>query len=339
MSLRFGLIGLGYHGKAAVLPAFYHPDATAVTLNAVCDAKQEALDAVENPVEKYSSINDMLDNAPIDAVYLAAGMNIHCELAIAALKAGKHVICEKPMSDSLEKCRRMIETAKNAGKLLVVNFETRYGQKNSVLKRWLADNRFGRVDAIHFTNMWDGHKNFGPVRERRARLISMAGALDCGIHKLDQARFLLGGNWQCVHAVGAWLNENFNPPPHIGIIGTLDSGPMVTLNASLAFAAAITPRPMVDNLYVVGTDGVAIINTDILGQHTVCELSSKSLCEKVEFDEGGHSNDIAKLLSEVAAVAINGPNTPHSFATGEDGYQAQLATDLANNDAIKNRVK
>lgn len=339
MTLRFGLVGLGYHGRAAVTPAFFNEEIQGVELKAICDANPEALAAIDRPLEKYSSIEEMLQKAPIDAVYLAAGMNRHCALALAAFKAGKHVVCEKPMAESLEQCQAMIDAAKTAGKVLAVNFETRYSQKSQLLKRWIAEKRFGRIDAIHLTNMWDGHKSFGPVAERRARLIGMAGALDCGIHKLDHARFLLGGSWTSVRAVGAWLNEDFTPPPHISIIGTLDSGPMVSINSSLTFAAHIKPRPMVDNTYIVGTEGVAIVNTDILAGHTKCQLTSKTLCETIEFSETGHSSDITLLLNDVASFIASGCSTPHTFATGEDGYQAMLATEQANSDAIQHRIK
>lgn len=339
MALRFGLVGLGYHGYGAVLPAFYLPETKGIELVAVCDGRQERLDLVDKPVEKYTSLEDMLASADIDAVYLAAGMDYHCQLAIAALKAGKHVLCEKPMGRNAEECRLMTETAKACGRLLAINFETRYSEKNAILRRWIAEGRLGDIGAIHFNNLWDCHKSFSASKDRRARLLSLAGALDCGIHKLDQARYLLGGNWKAVEAVGAWLGEPCTPPPHIGIIGTLDNGVMVTLNASLAFTANIEPRTFVDNLYIAGTEGVVIVNGDLLGHSAEMELSSRTLSEKRTISENGHTSDIALILTEIAEYVANGMTGPHTFATGEDGYQAQLATDLANTSAENRRIR
>lgn len=339
MKLRFGLVGLGFHGLGAVLPSFFHEDAKGVELVAVCDASQERLAEVDRPLMKFTTLEEMLEKAGLDAVYLAAGMDRHFKLAMTAFKAGKHVVCEKPMAANVEECRIMTEEAKKRGLLLAINFETRYNRKNELLRQWIAEERLGRIDAIHFTNMWDCHKSFTPSAGRRARLLSLAGALDCGIHKLDQARFLLGGNWKTVNAVGAWLGEPCQPPPHIGIIGTLDSGVMFTLNASLAFAANIEPRPMVDNIYIVGTEGVIIVNTDLLAQKGKAELYSRTLCKTVDFSDTGHTSDIALLLTEVAEFIAGGMVTPHIFATGEDGYQAQLATSLANESAQKTRMR
>ena len=339
MTLRFGLVGLGYHGKAAVIPSFYKNEAVGVEMTAVCDVNPDAVAAIDRPVEKYTSVDEMLAKAPIDAVYVAVGMEYHCQVAVAALKAGKHVICEKPMAQTLEQCRLMVDTAKANGRLLAINFETRYSQKIQLIKRWINEGRFGRIEAIHFDNLWDGHKSFGPVAERRARLLAVAGGLDCGVHELDQARFFLGGNWKMVHAVGAWFGESFNPPPHIGIIGLFDNGPMFTLNASLGFASQIEPRPMVSSVIVAGNEGVAVVRTELLAHHCVAELSSRTLCEKVEFSTVGHASDIALLLAEFAKVVASGPDTPHLFATGEDGYQAQYAMELANREAQENRVQ
>ena len=213
--LQFGLIGLGHHGKNAVAPAFFHDEAPA-ELRAVCDLRADALEAFERPVKgKHLDYREMLQDDELDAVYVAAGMDLHYGIVMDCLRAGKHVIVEKPMAATLDQCKEMVATADAVGLVLAVNFETRYSEQNAVLRRWLTGGHLGRVEALHFANMWDGHKRFGPIKERRARLMALAGALDCGIHKLDQARFLVGGTWGYVDALGAWLDEEeFEPPPH-----------------------------------------------------------------------------------------------------------------------------
>ena len=338
MTLKFGLIGLGHHGKNAVAPAFFHPDAQAV-LVAVCDANLATLDGFERPVEsKFSDYRAMLDDADIDAVYVAAGMDIHYDIVMDCIAAGKHVIVEKPMADTLEKCRDMVERAEAANLILAVNFETRYSEQNAILRRWIGNGHLGRIEALHFANMWDGHKRFGPIKERRDRLMELAGALDCGIHKLDQARFLVGGTWKYVEALGAWLDEPSTPPPHIGILGQLSNGVMVTLNASLTWAATIEPRPMVNTLEIAGTDGVALCRSSYDYKKMTMELYSATLCETVEIDSTGHTSDIVLLLNEFATVVRNGWTADTIMAGGNDGYWAQFATDAANSSAIRRRL-
>ena len=339
MGMRFGLVGLGFHGRGAVAPSFYHPDAASVELVAVCDRSAAAREALEQPVAaRYADHRDMLADGAVDALYVAAGMDQHHAIVMDAVAAGKHVVVEKPMATTLEQCREMTEAARAAGVVLAVNYETRYSEQNEVLRRWIAAGRFGRIEALHFANLWDGHKSFGPVKDRRARLMELAGALDCGIHKLDQAHFLAGGTWAKVDAVGAWMGEDFTPPTHIGIIGMLDVGVMVTLNASLSWAAHIEPRPMVNTLEIAGTEGVALCRSSLDLQQLTLSLYSRSLDEEIELEASGHTSDIVLLLEDFAAAASGGAAASARLATGEDGYWAQFATEAANRKAIESRV-
>ena len=128
----------------------------------------------------------------------------------------------------------MIDAARASGRVLAVNFETRYSEQNQILRRWIAGGHFGRIEALHFANMWDGHKTFGPIRERRARLMQLAGALDCGIHKLDQARFLLAAPERRQTWGHGWVSRPIRRPTSASQL--LSSGVMVTLGESLAWA-------------------------------------------------------------------------------------------------------
>lgn len=340
MKLRFGLIGLGKHGLNAVAPVFSQPACTGGELVAVCDSRPEALEAFPgDEVERYSDVAALLSQAPIDAVYVAAGMDRHRDIVLRAIGAGKHVIVEKPMAESPEACREMTNAADAAGLILAVNFESRFGEQMRILKKWVDDQRFGRIEAIHFENLWDGHKSFGPVAERRARLMELAGALDCGIHKLDQARFLAGGGWADLHARGAWMGENFTPPTHIGIVGQLETGVLVTVNASLSWAAHIEPRPMINTIRLAGTEGVAVVQSSYDFQSTTMELFSRTLKESHTIGTAGHTSDIVHVVNEFTRVVEHGWDDGSVLARGEDGYWAQWATAEANRQSIESRVK
>ena len=338
MKLRFGLIGLGHHGRNAVAPAFYQ-DGVQAELAAVCDLRPEAIETYDRPVTgKFTDYHAMLRDGGLDAVYVAAGMDLHFGIVMGCLDAGMHVVVEKPMAATLEQCRGMVDRAAERGRVLAVNFESRYSEQNEILRAWIKDGHFGRIEALHFANMWDGHKRFGPIKERRARLMALAGALDCGIHKLDQARFLVGGTWSHVEALGAWLDEEFDPPPHIGILGQLSNGAMVTVNASLSWAANIKSRPMVNTLEIAGTEGVALCRSTPDFRRMSIELHSNSLCEERTIDCTNHTSDIVLLLNEFAGVVSHGRTEATILATGDDGYWAQYATEMANASAMKHRI-
>jgi predicted dehydrogenase len=266
-------------------------------------------------------------------------MDLHYGIVMDCLEAGKHVLVEKPMASTAEQCLRMTDRAREKGLVLAVNFEGRYGEQNTILRRWIGDRRLGRIEVMHFSQLWDGHKKIGPIRERRARLMSLSGALDCGIHKLDQARFLVGGTWKRIEAVGAWLGEDeFVPPTHIGILGQLDNGVAVTLNASLAWAANIVARPFVNTLEIGGTRGVILCRSTMDFQKMTLELYSETLEEKTTIDSTGHTHDIVLVLNDFDRVVCEGPSAAPILATGEDGYWAQYATDAANACAARTKI-
>jgi predicted dehydrogenase len=340
MSLRFGLIGLGKHGCQAVAPAFYDSACTGGDLVAVCDVSPAATSGFNRPVEaKCNDHHTMLAEAGLDAVYIAAGMDHHYRLVTDSLRAGKHVIVEKPMAATLDECREMTDLASELGLTLAVNFETRYSEQNGILRRWISEGRFGEINALHFANMWDGHKSFGPIKERRARLMELAGALDCGIHKLDQARFLVGGTWADVFARGAWMGEDFTPPTHIGIVGQLSNGILVTLNASLSWAAHIEARPRVNTLEIAGTEGVALCRSSYDFKTMTMELYSRTLTETHDLRPTGHTSDIVLVVNEFADVVANGRTDSTVLASGEDGYWAQYATEQANSQSVEGRIR
>jgi predicted dehydrogenase len=196
------------------------------------------------------------------------------------------------------------------------------------------------------TRMWDGHKSTGPLAQRRARLINVAGGLDCGIHDIDLVRYLAGrdaGGWRTIHAMGSWMGEAFTLPPHISVMGRLDSGVLASVNASLAWAAHIAPRPFVDTLHIGGRRGVISACVDLADaadrawQPAKVRLLAHDGIEETPVEHPSHIVSIALLVDAVAATVAGEPDT--HLATGEDGYQAQLAVERANRSAVEEAAR
>lgn len=336
-SIRVGLIGYGMHGQWAVVPALRA--ARRARLAAVADLKPENLAKLEDPgVARYTDYRQMLKREDLDAVYVATRIETHCAAALAAFKAGRHVITEKPMAVSLRECRRMIAGAQQARKLLVVDFETRYLPGIRQIRAWIAEGRLGRLRAIHLDEMWDGHKIWGPLGERRRRFCDSSGCLDCGIHRLDLARYFSGGGaWRKIKALGAWCGERIRYPSHIAILASLDSGVLVTLNASFAFTAYIKRRIKGDGVYegiaILGDKGVIVLHQGANGERRL-ELASETLARTIPFAHHGHSSVITRLLNDFAASICEHVPLPPEAATGHDGLMAQYCVAEANRQAV-----
>jgi predicted dehydrogenase len=340
--MRIGLIGCGTHGKWAVIPAM-REFATLSKLVAVSDLNEKNFEGLDIPA-CYTDYRQMLRDEKLDLVYIATVADSHETLALDCFEAGVHVVCEKPLSTSVESCQRMIEAARRADRKLVVTFEARYHDHYRKMREWIDAGYLGRVEAIHLQNFWDGHKNFGPVAERRARLLKVAGGLDCGIHKLDSARYFGQGKWKKIYALGAWFGEDFEYPPHIGILGQLDNGVLVTVNASLGYASQIAPRPMNEVMVIAGNKGVISVCIDepspeaFHATRTKVHLYSETREESIAVHSPPHTQMIGLLLNDVARM-IEGSEPPaEELAFGEDGLQAQFAMDEANKMASRERI-
>jgi predicted dehydrogenase len=334
--VRIGLVGFGHHGQWAVVPACR--EAAGVQLTAVADLSPDNLVRLPDPdVSTYTDFRRMLRQEKLDAVYVATRVETHAAITRAALQAGLHVITEKPMATSVPVCRRMIAAAEEAGRLLVVDFESRYVPGYQQIRRWITEGRLGRVGAIHMDHLWDGHKTQGPLAERRRRFCDSSGCLDCGIHKLDLARYFAGGGaWRDIRAYGSWFGEKVRYAPHIAIMARLDTGVLVTINASFAFTAYIPQRlasANYDALAIVGEKGVIVLHQAPDGTRHL-QLVSDTLTETVPFTTHGHTSVITLLLEDFATAVRKGGPLPEAMATGTDGLMAQLCMDKANRLAV-----
>jgi len=331
--LNFGLIGCGKHAEWAVAPAMQSTDGC--RLAAVADLDPARLEIVGDGAARYTDYREMLAKERLDVVYVAASQEAHCELTLAAIAAGLHVVCEKPMGMDVAECRQMRDAAQAAGKVLAIDFENRYIPGYRQARAWVAEGRMGTVRAAHIDHFWDGHKIWGPIGERRKGFLDRIGCLDCGIHMLDMARFLTGGGaWGPVRALGEWFGEEVAFAPHIAILASLEPGITVTLNASFAYTAYIKERVQAHTCFLIGDRGVLSLD-QAEGGH-VFNLVSDTLTASCPMDEAGHEAVIPALLRDVI-TAVEGGQPSASMATGEDGLQAQIAADAANADALAQR--
>ncbi|MBI4928864.1 MAG: Gfo/Idh/MocA family oxidoreductase [Anaerolineae bacterium] len=136
----------------------------------------------------YAEIEEALAQADFDALVIGTPNFLHAPQAIAALRAGKHVLVEKPMAMNSVEAQAMAEAAQQSGACLMVAHCWRFDQ--DVL--WLRE-RVGQLGKIIRTKGYGVHTHWGPAGWFTQQALAGGGALaDMGIHALDTARFLLG---------------------------------------------------------------------------------------------------------------------------------------------------
>jgi predicted dehydrogenase len=158
--MRVGIIGLGYWGPnyARVLRELGTAD-----LVWACDARPQALHFMRArypDVILTTSADDVLDDPSVDAVVIATPSSTHASLTLAALEAGKHVLCEKPLAFTVAECDQVISAAEDAGRVLMVGHTFIFNPAVRRMKELIDDGAIGSIRYCH-----SARTGLGPIRQ------------------------------------------------------------------------------------------------------------------------------------------------------------------------------
>jgi predicted dehydrogenase len=193
--IGFALCGLGGLSENTIAPAFRHSKHCRLT-GLITGSPEKAgpwrakYGIPERSVYSYDTMQHMADNPDIDAVWVVTPNALHAEHTIAAAKAGKHVICEKPLEVSVERCQRMIDACKAEKRLLATAYRCQFDPLHLECMRLAREQTFGRVEIIE---AGFGIKLGGDDQWRLKHALSGGGALmDVGVYALQATRYLTG---------------------------------------------------------------------------------------------------------------------------------------------------
>lgn len=142
--LKAGLIGCGNIGTRAHAPAY--AKLPGVNLAAACDLVRERAEAVAagHDAEVFSDYRTLLDRHDIDLVDICVPTGQHAALIVAALEAGKHVLCEKPVARTLEQARQVQEAAAQSGKMIMIGHTRRFDHRYIEMKKVIESGELGQ---------------------------------------------------------------------------------------------------------------------------------------------------------------------------------------------------
>jgi len=188
--LRFAVIGLGYIAQNAVLPAFRHAQRSCVLTGLVSGdpAKRRTLGkryAVADTWD-YEDFDRALASDVFDAVYISLPNHLHHEFAVRAARAGKHVLCEKPMALSVRDCSEMIAAARENRVKLMIAYRLHLDTANLRAVEIARSGELGELQG--FVSSFGTPVRAGNIRLRRD---TGGGTLwDIGIYCVNAARYL-----------------------------------------------------------------------------------------------------------------------------------------------------
>jgi predicted dehydrogenase len=228
--MQFGLIGAGCIGQLRAQALAKIPGAKLVAVTEI-DPQRAAHVAAGAQAQVCKDVAELLGSDQVEAVIVSTPPQFHEEAALATLAAGKHVLCEKPLSNSVEACRRMLEAAQKSGKALATGFNHRYFPAIRFLKQTLADGCIGKLDHIRAFAGHEGLSQFRAPWEYNKAVIGGGALMDVGIHVIDLTAYILG---DVREVFGIASNEVWHLPSEDNGFALLRSasGTVATLHAT-----------------------------------------------------------------------------------------------------------
>jgi predicted dehydrogenase len=260
-SLRFGIIGCGTIGPTHAGALAQIPN---VSIAAVCDPirdRAERMAAKFNVARVYDGHRALIEDPELDAVCVCTPSGMHADIAVEALRAGRHVIVEKPMDVSLEACDRLIAAEDSSGKVLSIISQHRFDRASQIVKEAIDSGRLGKIVLADASVKWwrtQAYYDSGDWRGTWA--MDGGGALmNQGVHTVDLLQWLAGG----VHSLWAQTRTAAHERIEVEDIAVaalrFSNGAAGTLTATTAAYEGFPVR-----IDIFGTKGTAIIEGDRL---------------------------------------------------------------------------
>lgn len=258
MSIGFGIVGTGmiaqFHAKA--IEAI--PDAKLV---ACFDMVAERADAFgqENNCIAYSNLDEMLANADVQVVTICTPSGVHLDPAVAAAKAGKHLLVEKPLEITLERCDAIINACQESGVQLGAILPSRFSPANLALKKAIEEGRFGKLTlGDTYVKWWRSQEYYDSGGWRGTWKLDGGGAfMNQAIHNVDLLYWFMGDVDQVIGMTATIAHERIEVEDVGSATVRFKNGALGNLEATTCAYPGLLKKTEIH-----GTKGSAIIEQD-----------------------------------------------------------------------------
>ncbi|MBO0936950.1 Gfo/Idh/MocA family oxidoreductase [Fibrella sp. HMF5335] len=191
----YAIVGLGHLALEELMPAFAQCKKSKVV--ALVSGNPEKMLKVarqygisEKSCYSYATYDRLKDNPEVQVIYIVLPNSMHAEYTIRGAKAGKHILCEKPMANSAAECQAMIDACRKANRKLMVAYRIQYEPYNRLVRDMVRSNQFGKTKTIETVNVQNSDN---PAHWRFKKKLAGGGALpDIGLYCLNTIRYLTG---------------------------------------------------------------------------------------------------------------------------------------------------
>ncbi|MGV0106728.1 Oxidoreductase domain protein [Nostoc sp. DSM 114160] len=194
--LGFAIVGLGRLTLEEIMPAFAECKLAKPTALVSGDAAKANLVAQQYGIKpqnvyNYQNYDNLRNNPDVDVIYIVLPNSMHREYTVRGAKAGKHILCEKPMATTVEDAQQMIDACKQANRKLMIAYRCQYEPHHRAMIGMIRNKELGTVKVIQADN---GQNQGGDLNQwRLKRALAGGGSLpDVGIYCLNATRYLTG---------------------------------------------------------------------------------------------------------------------------------------------------
>ena len=311
--IRCGVLGTADIARGQTIPGMQQAEHCG--LYAIAGRKAEkALEYREDfGFEKaYGSYDELIGDPNVEAVYIPLPNSLHCEWACKAMKAGKHVLCEKPLAVTEEQAQEMFRTAGENHVFLMEAFAYLHSPFVRAVKTELENGTIGEVRYME-SSFITGRRADTDIRLRRE---TGGGAMyDLGCYTSSMALWLLGKEPDAVEAFSLFSGQKIDL--YTSALLTYEKGPAVRIDCGM-----VLPDGRRDKLYICGTKGEIISSTEF----NQCGETRYTLARegKEEIRTVNAPNNYALETEQLSMCILNGEK-PH--VTREFSLMAARVTD------------
>lgn len=316
MAIGFGIIGCGmianFHAKAIA-------DIQGAKLVACVDAIPASADrlAAATGCKAYHQLEDMLADPEVQVVTICTPSGLHMEPAVAAAQAGKHVIVEKPLEITLERCDNIINACDKAGVVLSTIFPSRFHEPARIIRQAIDQGRFGRLTlGDSYVKWFRTQEYYDGGKWRGTWKLDGGGALmNQAIHSVDLLTFFMGPVKRISAMTATLAHERIEVEDVATATLEFESGALGTIEATTAAFPGYLKR-----IEICGSTGSAIMVEE--------DITAWDFAEKTADDE--------TLLERMSGKTKTGGGAADPTAIGHHGHTLQFQ-DVLN--AIENGTK
>ncbi len=265
--VRWGIVGTGWVAADFVVPGMVKSTGSvlAACLGSSVE-KGKAFAARFGVARVHDSLAGMMSDPEVDAVYIATPNALHHEAVIAAARAGKHVLCEKPLAMSVAHAREMVDACRNAGVILRIAHQIRLDEAVGRAREIVLSGRLGRIVAISLERA----SGQGSRTSWRKEFAQSGTIFDVGVHLLDLIQWITGQRFAEVSAYTHPDRRIGAPDDTVTVLGRLDGDAHAVARATREVGNAE------NNLVVEGAEATLITSPLRFAKEHVITLRERS---------------------------------------------------------------